>query len=79
MGDILYNFLDKDGRLVDHPVNKRAMSIDLAWLRRTPERVLVAGGIEKTAALRVAIKALQPTVMITDEITARAILGHKAR
>ena len=79
VGDILYNFLDKDGRLVDHPVNKRAMSIDLVWLRRTPERVLVAGGIEKTAALRVAIKALQPTVMITDEITARAILGHKAR
>jgi DNA-binding transcriptional regulator LsrR (DeoR family) len=73
VGDILYNFIDADGRLVDHPVNRRIMSVDLAQLRRTPERVLVSGGAEKRAVLRGAIKAIAPTILITDEVTAAAL------
>ena len=73
VGDVLYNFIDEAGRLVDHPVNRRIMSVELARLRRTPERVLVSGGAEKLAVLRGAIKALSPTVLITDELTAAAL------
>jgi DNA-binding transcriptional regulator LsrR (DeoR family) len=73
VGDVLYNFIDEDGRPVDHPVNRRIMSVDLARLRRTPERVLVSGGPEKLPVLRGAIKALSPTVLITDEVTAATL------
>lgn len=73
VGDLLYNFVDIEGRLVDHPVNQRIMSVDLARLRRTPERVLVSGGPEKIAVLRGAIAALRPTVLITDEVTASVL------
>lgn len=73
VGDLLYNFIDEQGRLVDHPVNRRIMSVDLARLRKTAERVLVSGGPEKLQVLRGAIRALRPTVLITDEVTATAL------
>lgn len=74
VGDLLYNFIDEQGRLVDHPVNARAMSVELTRLRKTPERILVSGGVEKLPVLRGAIRALSPTVFITDEMTAKALL-----
>ncbi len=67
VGDVLYNFIDESGALVDHQVNARAISINLARLRRTPERVLISGGREKLVALKAAIRNLTPTVLITDE------------
>lgn len=73
VGDLLYNFIDEQGQLVDHPVNARVMSVDLARLRKAPQRVLVSGGAEKVPVLRGAIKALSPTVLITDEITAKTL------
>ena len=73
VGDLLYNFIDEDGQTVDHPVNRRVMSVDIPRLRRTPERVLVSGGVDKLPVLRGAIKALSPTVLITDELTAAAL------
>lgn len=74
VGDVLYHFIDEEGRVVDHPVNARAMSVDLIWLRHAPERVLISGGPEKLRALRGAIRALSPTVLITDEVTAASLL-----
>lgn len=74
VGDLLYNFIDVHGQLVDNQVNGRAISVDLTQLRKTPERVLVSGGPEKVHALLGAINVLEPTVLITDEVTARALL-----
>lgn len=73
VGDLLYNFIDEEGRLVDHPVNRRIMSVELSRLRKAPTRVLVSGGPEKIPVLRGAITALRPTVLITDEVTATAL------
>ena len=39
-----------------------------------PERVLISGGKEKIRAMRGAINVLRPTVLITDEITAKDLL-----
>jgi DNA-binding transcriptional regulator LsrR (DeoR family) len=75
VGDILYNFLDIAGNLVDHPVNERAISVKISQLRRARERVLISGGREKIDALRGAMIALKPTVLITDEVTATALLA----
>lgn len=74
VGDVLYNFIDENGDLVAHDVNDRVISVNLSLLRRTAERVLISGGNEKRVALRAAIKILNPTTLITDEQTAKALV-----
>jgi deoxyribonucleoside regulator len=75
VGDVLYNFIDEAGELVAHDVNNRVISANLLRLRRTPERVLISGGREKRVAIRGALRTLSPTTLITDEQTARSLLG----
>src|SRR5690606_7468732 len=67
VGDVLYNFIDSNGNIIDHPVNNRAISAKLERLRNARERVLLSGGRDKYRVMRAAIKALSPTVLITDE------------
>ena len=76
VGDILYNFFDIEGRSVDHPLNSRSMSIPISSLRAAPSRVLVSGGLDKVEALVGAFALLRPTVVITDEATAEALLAR---
>jgi deoxyribonucleoside regulator len=68
VGDLLYNFYDINGKLIDHPVNRRIMSIPIAQLRDVPSRVISAGG---------AIKLIDCNVLITNEETAKALLAHR--
>ena len=75
VGDVLYNFIDENGNLVDHEVNSRVISVNLARLRRTPERVLISGGKDKLIALRAAIQTIAPTTLIVDEQTALALIA----
>lgn len=75
VGDVLYNFIDENGKLVAHDVNERVISVNLPILRRTAERVLISGGKEKRVAVRGAIKILNPTTFITDEQTAKALVS----
>lgn len=75
VGDVLYNFIDVEGRVVDHPLNTRAIAVEVSRLRKTPHRVLISGGREKVDVLRGAIRVLEPTVFITDEVTARTLLA----
>ena len=74
VGDILYNFVDRDGNLVDHPVNQRAVAIDLDSLSRIPKCVLVSGGPDKIDILSATLKRVAPTTLITDEQSAYALL-----
>jgi deoxyribonucleoside regulator len=73
VGDVLYNFIDENGAVIDHNVNARVISVNLSNLRRAGERVLISGGKEKRIALRAALKTLSPTVLITDELTAKEL------
>ena len=75
IGDVLYNFIDEKGDLVDHEVNSRVISVNLERLRRTPERVLISGGKDKLIAVRAAIRTLAPTTLILDEQTALALIA----
>lgn len=74
VGNVLYNFFDAEGRLVDHPLNTRVMSVPVACLRKAPDRILASGGPDKIAALKGAMGLIAPTVLITDEASARALL-----
>lgn len=74
VGNVLYHFFDRDGRLVDHPLNDRIMAIPLDVIRQVPSRILVSGGRAKVDAMVGAVRLLAPTVCITDELTAAAML-----
>jgi deoxyribonucleoside regulator len=79
VGDVLYNFIDPLGNLVDHDVNERVISVNLANLRRATERILISGGIDKKIAVKAAVATLRPTTLITDEQTARYLVVTKTR
>jgi DNA-binding transcriptional regulator LsrR (DeoR family) len=76
VGDLLYNFFDRDGRLVDHPVNRRIMSIAIEQLRHVPTRIIASGGHMKVDSLFGGIKLIGCNVLITNEATARELLAH---
>jgi len=75
VGDVLCHFIDAEGKVVDHPVNRRVVSVDLDDLRRVPRIVVAAGGRRKVAAIRAALKATGAGVLITEEGAARGLLG----
>ncbi|MER9295182.1 sugar-binding transcriptional regulator [Mesorhizobium sp. M0621] len=74
VGDLLFHFFDRNGDLVDHPVNSHVMSVDVDRLRKAPIRILTSGGAEKTEALLGAMTLIAPTILITDEESARRML-----
>jgi DNA-binding transcriptional regulator LsrR (DeoR family) len=75
VGDVLFHPFDVNGRIVDHPINSLVMSVDVERLRKAPMRILTSGGPEKIEALIGAMKLLAPTVLITDEESARRIIA----
>ncbi|QPC85965.1 sugar-binding transcriptional regulator [Mesorhizobium sp. NBSH29] len=74
VGDLLFHFFDRNGALVDHPINDLVMSVEVDRLRRAPVRILTSGGAEKIEALLGAMNLIQPTVLITDEQSATRML-----
>ncbi len=74
VGDLLFHFFNRNGDLVEHPVNDRVMSVEVDRLRRAPLRILTSGGQEKIEALLGAMHLVKPTVLITDEESARRML-----
>ena len=75
VGDILYNFVDRNGNIVDHSVNKRSISMPLDRLSRVQNRVLMSGGREKIDIIRAAMTSLKPHTLITDEATVASLLA----
>jgi DNA-binding transcriptional regulator LsrR (DeoR family) len=73
VGEMLCNVFGRDGRVIDHSLNHRVMSVPLEAVRSAPIRVLAAGGAHKLAAIEGAIKLLRPTALVTDEATARKL------
>jgi DNA-binding transcriptional regulator LsrR (DeoR family) len=75
VGEMLCNVYDDQGRIIDHPLNSCVMSVPLEVVRAAPARVLAAGGGHKLAAIRGALKLLEPTTLVTDVVTARKLTG----
>lgn len=71
VGDILGQFYDADGRMIDHPLNRRAIALPLDGLSRIPTVILASGGKNKTEAIAGALKARFASVIVCDEETAR--------
>jgi DNA-binding transcriptional regulator LsrR (DeoR family) len=75
VGDVMCNFLDKNGETIGHPVNDRVMSIDLETLSEAGHVVIACGGAHRAAAISAAIKRIGCNTLVTDESAARAILA----
>lgn len=75
VGDVLYSFFDIEGRLVDHSINERIMGASVEQIAKAPHRILTSGGLDKLEAIRGAMRLVKPTVFITDEVTAAALLA----
>jgi DNA-binding transcriptional regulator LsrR (DeoR family) len=75
VGDVLCHFIDAEGKVVNHPVNRRVVAVDLEDLRRVPKIVVAAGGRRKVGAIRAALKATGAGVLITEEGAAQGLLG----
>lgn len=75
VGDICGHYLNADGQVIEHPLTARVVNPTLKDLLSIKERVLAAGGLQKTAIIRAAIRAGLCHVLITDEGAARELVA----
>lgn len=74
VGEVVGALFDRDGN-VDATLDHRSLAITTEQLRRIPEVIGVAGGLSKAEAIRAALKAGLVTSLVTDAVTARALLA----
>lgn len=80
VGSIVGRFISARGAPVIGPMNDRTIGIDLDALRRIPQRIAVAGGVDKVPAILAALRGGHVNVLVTDAATGRGILtaeGYK--
>lgn len=74
VGEAFGTFYDRNGRRISTTLHDRVIAVNMEAMRGR-EVLMVAGGIEKEAALRAMLKTGLPTGLITDEATALALQG----
>jgi len=74
VGDALGVVVDAEGRPINHPINERVIGIGLDDLTAIPNVILAAGGPRKVAIVRAILKRGVVNTLVTDEMTARALL-----
>lgn len=75
VGDICFQFIDKEGVPVDSPLMQRVIGIDLATLKQAHRVVGVAGGEQKVPAILASLKGKWINVLITDRHTAERLIA----
>lgn len=74
VGETLFNYFDAKGKPVKSSITGCVMAVPLKTIADTPKRIIASGGLRKAEALLGAIRLIRPTVLVTDELTARRIL-----
>ncbi|KQS77077.1 LacI family transcriptional regulator [Rhizobium sp. Leaf384] len=72
--DTLCHFLDAAGNSVDHPLNRRVMSVGLSAVAKARHVVIASGGRKRVAAIRATMARTGCHTLITDEAAARGLL-----
>lgn len=75
VGALLGAFVDAEGNVLDHDVNRRRIGLDLDDLDAVPDVILTGAGRGKVAALRAALRRGVARTFVTDEDTARGLLA----
>ncbi|HET7412397.1 MAG TPA: sugar-binding domain-containing protein, partial [Pararhizobium sp.] len=76
VANVLCQFIDAEGDLIEHEINRRIMAIELEAVARLPHVVLAAGGTHKVPAMLAALKSVRANVVITDASTAKLMLAR---
>jgi len=74
VGDICSRYYDADGEICLPSLNERTVGIELADLRTKEHAILVAGGASKVNAIYGALRGKYGNTLVTDQITAKALL-----
>lgn len=73
VGEMMGHFFDANGRMLNTTLTARTLSVDMD--RQDGKRIVViAGGPEKVSAIRAVLNSGRLSGLITDEITARALM-----
>lgn len=72
--DLCATLIDGDGGVVGSPLDTNGVCVNTAQLRRIPQVIGVAGGIEKVEAVRAVLRGRWINVLITDAGVARGLL-----
>ena len=79
VGDISAHWIDREGRVVDHPLNQRVVALSPEKLKHIPCVMIASGGRTKVPGLRGVLKGGMCDVIITDEQTAQSILAMEMK
>jgi lsr operon transcriptional repressor len=79
VGDILGQFFDIDGNVIDLPHHKRLIGTTLSALRKMNNVIAVAGGEKKIEAIYGALKGNYIHTLITDEMTANSLINMEVK
>jgi lsr operon transcriptional repressor len=79
VGDILGQFFDADGSVVELPIHDRRIGIELSDLKSIPKVVGVAGGLHKAEAILGALHGRFLDVLVTNELVAIRLLELERR
>jgi len=74
VGDILGQYFDQEGKILDLDLHQRTIAIPLNELKDMPNVLAVAGGKHKVDAILGAIKGRFIKILVTDEDTAREVI-----
>jgi dihydroxyacetone kinase-like protein len=74
VGVIAGRYLDSHGQPVLDHLDDRMIGLTLAEIDRIPMRICVAGGAAKAGAIRAALEGKHATILVTDELAAKALL-----
>ena len=77
VGDILSQFYDKDGNILNTNFHKKLISIKLDHLKESNQTIGVAGGDDKVQAIYSALVGKFVDILITDEDTALSLMKFK--
>lgn len=75
IGDILSQFYDKDGNILDVELHKRLISVKLETLKEKKNVIGIAGGEAKLASINAAVISGIVDILITDEETAKSLIN----
>ena len=76
IGVLAGRFLDRNGKAVLGQLDQQMIGLTLAELAKIPERICVAGGLEKVDAIEGVLRGGYATLLVTDEPTAEALCGR---
>jgi DNA-binding transcriptional regulator LsrR (DeoR family) len=75
VGGVCDQYVDANGRVIDHELNRRTVAVPLGTIRKIPHLVLCAGGSFKVPIIRAALSAQLAHTLITDEQAATGLLA----